>query len=297
MADAGSVSNGESSNPGPKYHAPKDRKCQFCGVAFTSSSLGRHLDQFIKPQNPKAPDGIHDVDEIRKMREGITRRQPRNSMRGGRASTLTPVSTPRAASSVLEADAPKRTPASSIQKSKDSQYTVDAIMTRQPFKQGWEQTGVMHDVPKGLDSAADGAQGATRRAHNQRRASRQVLQKAQFDERQRLDDAMDTARAAELAFRELMESWRAAKYVFRLPSPFSLLPSRLPNAYGTNTHVVVVNTLTARPSRSTSTPSPSISLRLLCNAFSHPERSSRQPSSRPLLLGQPSLQLLGNSMG
>jgi hypothetical protein len=33
--------------------APKDRQCIFCSQWFTSSSLGRHYDQFVKPNNPK----------------------------------------------------------------------------------------------------------------------------------------------------------------------------------------------------------------------------------------------------
>ncbi|CAI4219971.1 unnamed protein product [Parascedosporium putredinis] len=84
----------DAGTPGPKYPAPKDKVCQYCGVAFTSSSLGRHLDQFIKDKKPKRPDDVHDVDEIRRLRGGITRRQPRNSLRAGRE-TLTPVSTPK----------------------------------------------------------------------------------------------------------------------------------------------------------------------------------------------------------
>lgn len=39
--------NGASQN-GAK--ASKDRKCEFCNQAFTSSSLGRHLDLYIKPK-------------------------------------------------------------------------------------------------------------------------------------------------------------------------------------------------------------------------------------------------------
>lgn len=51
----------------------KDRACPFCGQAFTSSSLGRHLDLYIKPKNPKPADGVHDVDEIRKLRGSTLR--------------------------------------------------------------------------------------------------------------------------------------------------------------------------------------------------------------------------------
>ncbi|KAJ4152029.1 hypothetical protein NW765_013561 [Fusarium oxysporum] len=36
----------------PKAGAPKDKNCPFCGQAFTSSSLGRHLDLYIKEKNP-----------------------------------------------------------------------------------------------------------------------------------------------------------------------------------------------------------------------------------------------------
>lgn len=63
--------------------APKDRCCPYCGQSFTSSSLGRHLDLYIKDKNPKAPDGLHNVDEIRKLRGSITRRQPRRGTRRG----------------------------------------------------------------------------------------------------------------------------------------------------------------------------------------------------------------------
>lgn len=73
--------------------APKDKNCPFCGQAFTSSSLGRHLDLYIKDKNPKPSDGIHNVDEIRKLRGSITRRQPRGS---SRRDTSTPRGTPNA---------------------------------------------------------------------------------------------------------------------------------------------------------------------------------------------------------
>ncbi|KAI4853843.1 hypothetical protein E4T44_00592 [Aureobasidium sp. EXF-8845] len=61
--------------------ASKDRNCPFCNQAFTSSSLGRHLDLYIKPKDPKPADGIHDVEAIKVMRGSITRRKPRNSLR------------------------------------------------------------------------------------------------------------------------------------------------------------------------------------------------------------------------
>ncbi|KAI7285601.1 hypothetical protein KC345_g1617 [Hortaea werneckii] len=81
-----------ASTPTSSHHADgssqnlrsaKDRSCPFCGQAFTSSSLGRHLDLYIKPRNPKPADGIHDVEEIKKLRGGITRRQPKANLKPG----------------------------------------------------------------------------------------------------------------------------------------------------------------------------------------------------------------------
>ncbi|KAK5094250.1 hypothetical protein LTS08_008669 [Lithohypha guttulata] len=57
-----------------KNSSSKDKDCPYCHQKFTSSSLGRHLDQFL---SKKKPDGIHNVDEIKKLRAGITRRTAR----------------------------------------------------------------------------------------------------------------------------------------------------------------------------------------------------------------------------
>ena len=79
MADSpksDSAPNQDASEDTPKTLAPKDRSCQYCHQPFTSSSLGRHLDQFLFK---KKPDGIHDVDEIRQQRGGITRRSAKRA--------------------------------------------------------------------------------------------------------------------------------------------------------------------------------------------------------------------------
>jgi hypothetical protein len=94
---------------------------------------------------------------------------------------------------------------------KDGQYAVDSTLSKFPFAPRWEATGVMNDIPTKNSWEADGATDNPRRHGGQRNASRQVAQKAQFDVKQKLSDAMDTARAAELALRELLSSWRAAK--------------------------------------------------------------------------------------
>ncbi|KAJ9420927.1 hypothetical protein QL093DRAFT_2344229 [Fusarium oxysporum] len=194
----------------PKAGAPKDKNCPFCGQAFTSSSLGRHLDLYIKEKNPKPADGIHDVDAIRKLRGGITRRQPRGSL-GGRREASTPVGTPRA-HVVKDTPLPENEDFQSPVLSKDNQLSVDSTMTYAPaFQPTWEATGVMNDIPKRGSWESDAAPEPPKRPGMQRTVSKQAIQKAQFDVKQKLSDAMDTARAAELALRELLSSWRAAK--------------------------------------------------------------------------------------
>jgi hypothetical protein len=69
----------DQANTPSKTAVAKDRACPYCHQKFTSSSLGRHLDLYIKEKNPKPPDGIHDVEAIRRSRGNITRRQARNS--------------------------------------------------------------------------------------------------------------------------------------------------------------------------------------------------------------------------
>lgn len=193
MEDA-TPTKSDSGTPGPKYPAPKDKACQFCGVAFTSSSLGRHLDQFIKDKKPKPPDGLHDVEEIKRLRGNITRRQPRNSLR--RRETLTPAGTPKGSSSLKES--------TSSQDLSKSPFSPNGTNAKSQPPPPWELTGVISEAVRNGD--ADGTRNA-----QQRSASRQVAQKAQLDARNRLTDAADTAKAAELALRELIGSVRAAK--------------------------------------------------------------------------------------
>jgi hypothetical protein len=203
-----------------KPGAVKDKKCPYCEQAFTSSSLGRHLDLFIKEKNPKPPDGIHDVEAIRKMRESITRRQPRNSLVRRDASNPGTPSTSRKSPNPEPVIKPPAIP-------KEGQFVVDNPQTlRFPFQPSWEATGVINNIPPPTGDSASGtasAWGTTRatasparelsRPSNAQRAPSRAAQKVQFDAKQKLSDAMDTARAAELALRELLSSMRAAKYV------------------------------------------------------------------------------------
>lgn len=191
--------------------APKDKNCPYCGQAFTSSSLGRHLDLYIKEKNPKPADGVHDVDAIRKLRGNITRRQARGSMGGRRESSRTPASTPRPSISKGTPSQDGEGPQSSIPK--DGQYAVDAAgVNKFPFAPRWEATGVMNDIPSKNAWEGESSQDTpAKRPPPQRNISKQLMQKTQFDAKQKLADAMDTARAAELALREFIGSWRSAK--------------------------------------------------------------------------------------
>lgn len=193
---------------GNQPKAVKDKNCEYCGQAFTSSSLGRHLDLYIKDKNPKPPDGIHDVDAIRKLRGNITRRQPRGSL-GARRDNSTPGSTPKPTAGKLAPGQDSDGFKSSL--SKDGQYAADSAANKYPYAASWEATGVMNDLSgkSGWDGSAP--QDANKRSGLSRNVSKQMAQKAQFDIKQKLTDAMDTAKAAELALRELVSSWRAAK--------------------------------------------------------------------------------------
>ncbi|KAF4595651.1 hypothetical protein GQ602_001264 [Ophiocordyceps camponoti-floridani] len=185
-----------------KPSAPKDKCCQYCNQAFTSSSLGRHLDLFIKDKNPKPPDGLHDVDEIRKLRGSITRRHPRGPTASRKASTSASATTPRLPTkrepSVADSESHK-TPAAVPQ---DGYYAVDSTLSKFPLVPRWDSS---------IKSPWDPESSSRRASALPRSVSRQSSHKVHLDVKQKLADAMDTARAAELALRELMSSYRAAK--------------------------------------------------------------------------------------
>ncbi|KAH6647501.1 hypothetical protein BKA67DRAFT_662287 [Truncatella angustata] len=230
MSDDGGNGATAESPDASKNHASKDRNCPYCGQAFTSSSLGRHLDLYIKEKNPKPADGVHNVDEIRKMRSGITRRQPRGSL-AARRDTSTP-GTPTGSTTTTRKSPEARQP-SSIPK--DGQYLVDQSPVYPWQQPRWEATGVINDLPaKNGEPPAnwdDNADQAARRPSTQQqlqRAPSRIAQKQQLDARQKLTDAMDTARAAELALKELLSSWRAAKQQIDMNSvPFDFDPLAL----------------------------------------------------------------------
>lgn len=207
-----------SANNEGKSGAPKDKACPFCQQTFTSSSLGRHLDLYIKEKNPKPADGLHDVIEIQKLRGGITRRQPRSST--SRREDSTPAGTPGA----MDRKSPR--PESERQGNRSPSLRRDEYGAETGSYKGklnyfinkgtWESTGVMNIIPptKSNDARSwDGDdRGDGRRSDGRGRSvSKQMLAKTTFDQKQKMIDALDNAKAAELALRELLGSLRAAK--------------------------------------------------------------------------------------
>ncbi|KAM0723945.1 hypothetical protein Q7P37_000936 [Cladosporium fusiforme] len=197
---------------------PKDRPCPFCGQAFTSSSLGRHLDLYIKPKNPKPADGVHIVDEIRKIRGAITRRQPRSSLKRREGSAAaTPEHTNQGYRPTREANeernASEATPTASPVRAKEPNV-------RGPFMNApsWHSTGVINDIPPRAPSRPNADAAATSQAQRVRDMRRdnnsgQRIQRpeAETENTWKLQEQAETGRAAEMALREVLGSLKAAR--------------------------------------------------------------------------------------
>ncbi|KAJ5173159.1 hypothetical protein N7492_005752 [Penicillium capsulatum] len=170
----------------PNAHLAKDRRCQYCNQPFTSSSLGRHLDQFLFK---KKPDGIHDVEEIRRIRSGITRRQARTT--SGKRDGSPDASQKRGASESYSAGDP------STSKAREAPVRM---MFNTPT---WHATGVINDIPdpsRTLD--------APRAAPSQSRSN--SLHLPDYASRGASANNPDTMKALELALREVLDNIKAA---------------------------------------------------------------------------------------
>lgn len=182
-ADEGSSNNNQPSVA--KTPAVKDRQCKYCHQAFTSSSLGRHLDQYLFK---KKPDGIHDVEEIRRIRSSITRRQARTNKRDS-----------------PDIAAAKDSPGAAAQYPNNNRPREGG--TRFLFNTPtWHSTGVINDIP---DPAAsrDGT-GSSRLPTAQSRAM--STGPLDYASRGSSSNNSDTARALELALREVLDNIKAA---------------------------------------------------------------------------------------
>ena len=183
-------------SPQAKPAADKDRECPFCNTRFTSSSLGRHLDLYIREKNPKAPDGVHDVEEIRKLRGNVTRRQART------ASTKREGSTPSSSKPTSLRD--HRSPSVSATSVPRSQRNGGALKTA-AHKPCWTSTGVINDLPA---EVRDGSPAP----NNKKIASRRTSVKEELSRKEVALAERDRAHAAEYALREVLGSVKAAKY-------------------------------------------------------------------------------------
>jgi hypothetical protein len=171
-------------------HARKDKHCPFCSQAFTSSSLGRHLDLYIRENNPKDPDGIHDPVKIRAIRGHITRRQARNSS-GRRASSTFSQSKHSSQGSP---------PPSSLGQ-------VNGLSVRKGLAKvneaGWETTGVIRNIPPVPKAHPH-------KIEPRREVSKRYQMKTAIGRKHRITEETDESRAAELALKEVLESIKAA---------------------------------------------------------------------------------------
>ncbi|EMC99688.1 hypothetical protein BAUCODRAFT_153833 [Baudoinia panamericana UAMH 10762] len=206
---------------GPKL--AKDKHCPFCGQAFTSSSLGRHLDLYIKPRNPKPPDGVHDVEEIKKIRGGITRRQPKAI---SKPSSEVHVGEWRRHSSNSDAatPAPTRKPPVKVQTRVTAVSPVNSpinikdgeTMQTSLNAPNWQATGVINNLPPRAPSRNDTVppSGQAERMQAMRRDDTgKRVERPSFDEDAilKLQEDAEVGRTAELALRELLASLEAAR--------------------------------------------------------------------------------------
>lgn len=199
MADGSAATPGSSASKTP---AAKDKECPYCHQAFTSSSLGRHLDLYIKDKNAKPPDELHNVEEIRRMRGNVTRRQARAST--GKRDGSTPSSS-------------KPTPfrdqrSSSMQGGFANVQHSDGAPVRTVLNRpNWQSTGVINNLPP--VSREDGSPFG-------KRSSKRISVKEEIVHKQNALEERDRAQAAEMALQEVLGSVKAANMRAHPPPPF-----------------------------------------------------------------------------
>jgi hypothetical protein len=264
MADPAAAATPRSASESHQLKAAKDKSCPFCGQHFTSSSLGRHLDLYIRHKNPKPADGKHVVEEIKKIRGGITRRQTKTPIK---RELGTPVSNSR--QSIAEDGA---SPANAQSPGEDDDSMVESVTSKQAFKDVvWQPLGAGNGQP----SCTLG----TKTPDVRRDVSRHT-QKVDLDQRQKLSEEAETAKATEMALRELLKSVGEAKYAYNMLDWKTYLHHTVQRHLG--------------PASSTSTPTHSTFPACVYRYSTHPRPSSPQPRSLPASPG-PSIPLVRNS--
>ncbi|KAI4265110.1 MAG: hypothetical protein L6R35_007200 [Caloplaca aegaea] len=194
------ASPGSTADSGKKS-AVKNTRCKYCGTPFTTSSLGRHLDLYIREKNPKPPDGIHDVDEIRQMRGNVTRRHAKSSAkREG--------STPSQSKATPGRD--QSSPSNAIPPSGSSRMNGSHVNTQLNCA-AWQATGVINGLPSVPRRSPSRSISRTEGPRSTRLTI--ALKEAAMEER-------DRALAVELALKEVLGSLKAANNRAHPPSPF-----------------------------------------------------------------------------
>ncbi|KAF2227386.1 hypothetical protein BDZ85DRAFT_185292, partial [Elsinoe ampelina] len=174
----------------------KDKECPFCHQPFTSSSLGRHLDLYIKPKNPKPPDGIHNVARIRELRGKITRRQPRNSLKKQDTNES------REGHREMDMLSPAGNFTGNPDRSRPEERVRNAFGTS-----NWQGTGVITGLPS---FSAD----MNRFQHHYKNVYNSSLNAARANGRPQSPATVEgdeTGKAAQLALREVLDSIDAAR--------------------------------------------------------------------------------------
>nr|POE64803.1 hypothetical protein CFP56_76314 [Quercus suber] len=196
----------------------KDRQCPFCNQAFTSSSLGRHLDLYIKPKNPKPADGVHDIAEIRKIRGGITRRQPRSGarpsasdagIRGDGEKDGSPGVHARTTSWAEKQNSPGHPPLQRSWQNEQPQKVFNSA--------AWHATGVIPNLPPrsaSRNSEHEIRTGQAQRIQEMRRNAPPIAVNTRSERDNesiwKLQEAAEMGRITELALREVLGSLEAA---------------------------------------------------------------------------------------
>lgn len=193
MADALAATPGSNADT---TKTPKDKNCPFCHAPFTSSSLGRHLDLYIKEKNAKPPDNIHDVDEIRRLRGNVTRRQARTSSAKREGSTP---------SSAKDTPIPDETSPPSTLHYINAGPPDGGPVRISLNRPSWQATGVINDLPPVVRESPS--------YPKPRNMIRRALTKGEILRKQDALEERERGRAAELALREVLESVKSAKSV------------------------------------------------------------------------------------
>lgn len=221
-ASTPSSNHNTKNEDGSTTKASKDKACPFCGQSFTSSSLGRHLDLYIKPKNPKPADGIHDVEKIKLIRGGITRRQPRSSLKAkndrddaSERQTPTASSVEKRWDGKASMSGPTDSPSWNRRNMSGGHDARAGDRMKVTFNAAnWQATGVINDIPSNAHAEQISTPASYGTQHGEDASNTQIESIG--------PEADEVGKAAQLALREVLDSLEAARLVqHKVPSGVS----------------------------------------------------------------------------